>query len=217
MQFKSGVYGGIKDWIYTADHRTSCGVPTVFFEKNRKKLELLFPLPENAEPLSMCNNPCFHKPVLLSVSMRFNSKWGTTVWHMLYYITMFDLLQAKSRNCLIFFMQHPFTTWNPSWSCSIPTSENISSFLTKNSRLRQPKIPVWRHRIFVQPGMIGPFRGQQFSVSPVCLYRAQSFNHFSLKMLRIYLGTGPWRAQILCFPVIIEHGPMIQHFFGKSG
>ena len=40
--------------------------------------------------------------------------------------------------------------------------------------------------------------------------RVQLFNPFSPKRLRIGLGTWPWRAQILCFPVIIGPGPMIQ-------
>ena len=58
----------------------------------------------------------FHKPVLLSVSMRFTSKWGTTVWTSLYYITMPVINQAKKQKKIEHF---PYTTWNPLWSCSI--------------------------------------------------------------------------------------------------
>ena len=31
----------------------------------------------------------------------------------------------------------PYTTWNPSWSCSIPTSENISSMNSSSVSVRR--------------------------------------------------------------------------------
>ena len=38
---------------------------------------------------------------------------------------------------------HTYTTWNPSWSCSIPTSENISSMKSSSGFLR-PTNKVFR-------------------------------------------------------------------------
>ena len=100
------------------------GHPLSFSRKIEKSWDCLFSRWKSAESLSMCHCPCFHKPVLLSFSTRFSSKWGTTVCISLYYITMSVINQAKKQKKIEHF---PYTTWNPSWSCSIPTSENISS------------------------------------------------------------------------------------------